>query len=137
MKKENKWTKWLYYFSLAVCVVVVYKTLDSFPAILGWFRTLLDVLMPFILGVLIAYLFYLPCKTLETWYQKRKAKLLQKKARIFSIITVYVIAIIAIILVCNFVLPAVMQSIEDLANQLPGYYQSAIDAMQNLKEDNI
>lgn len=137
MKKENKWTKWLYYFSLAVCVVVVYKTLDSFPAILGWFRTLLDILMPFILGVLIAYLFYLPCKTLETWYQKRKAKLLQKKARIFSIITVYVIAIIAIILVCNFVLPAVMQSIVDLANQLPGYYQSAIDALQNLPEDNI
>lgn len=137
MKKERKWTKWLYYFSLAICVVAVYKTLDSFPAILGWFSKLLDVLMPFILGILIAYIFYLPCRALEKHYKKSKIKVIKNKARIFSIITAYIVAILFIILIFNFVLPTVTQSIIDLANSLPNYYQSAIENLKNLPEDNI
>ena len=30
MKKQRTWTKWLYWFTFAVAVIIVYKTLDNF-----------------------------------------------------------------------------------------------------------
>ena len=33
MKENNKVTKWLYWFSLALAVIIVYKFLDNFIAI--------------------------------------------------------------------------------------------------------
>ena len=38
MKKEHAWTKWLYWFSLAVAIIFVYKTLDNLTDITNWIR---------------------------------------------------------------------------------------------------
>ena len=62
MKDEKKWTKWIYWFTFAVAVIFVYKTLDNYVAISGWIKNLLGILMPFILAILVAYLFYIPCR---------------------------------------------------------------------------
>ena len=63
MKEIKKsWTKWLYWFTFAVAVIFVYKTLDSITAISQWIGNLMSILMPFILGVIVAYLFYIPCR---------------------------------------------------------------------------
>ena len=64
---ENKRviTKWLYWFVFAVAVILVYKTVDNLGEILNWFGKLFSILMPFVIGILIAYLFYMPTKKLE------------------------------------------------------------------------
>ena len=59
MKETKKWTKWLYWFIFAVAVITVYKTLDNFTDISIWFNKLLSILMPFLMGILVAYLFYI------------------------------------------------------------------------------
>ena len=113
MKEIKKsWTKWLYWFTFAVAVIFVYKTLDSITAISQWIGNLMSILMPFILGVIVAYLFYIPCRKLESVYRKIKIKFLAKKARILSILTVYLIAILIITLGIKFVLPSITKSIK-------------------------
>ena len=57
-KKNNTWGKWLYWFIFAVAVITVYKTLDNFSNIANWIKGILDVLMPFIIGIFIAYIFH-------------------------------------------------------------------------------
>ena len=137
--KENKrvWGKWIYWFTFAVAVIAVYKTLDSFNEILDWIRNLFSILMPFIMGVLVAYLFYIPCKRVENFYRKRKNKLISKKARGLSILTVYLIVIIMCVLIFKFVIPNITQSIMDLINNLPSYYNNALEELDKQPEDSI
>ena len=65
-EKKKGFTKWIYYFLLGVAIITVYKLLDNFSQITSWIHNLLDILMPFIIGLLIAYLFYLPCRKIES-----------------------------------------------------------------------
>lgn len=135
MKEKKDWTKWLYWFSFALVVVILYKTLDNYNEISIWFKNLLSILMPFILGILLAYLFYIPCKQFEKLY--KKIKIPQKAARPLSIFTVYILALILIIILINRVFPAISKSIGDLVNNLPNYYQSTIKYIENMPNDSL
>lgn len=137
MKEKKNWTKWIYWFTFAVAVIFVYKTLDNFNDISEWIGKLISILMPFLMGILIAYLFYIPCKHIEILYKKAKPKLISKRSRGLSIITVYVIAILILVIVINILIPALSKSVMDLANNLPGYYQSAINFVNDMPEDTI
>ena len=96
---ENKRviTKWLYWFVFAVAVILVYKTVDNLGEILNWFGKLFSILMPFVIGILIAYLFYMPTKKLEKVYSRTKNKFIKRKSRAIAIFTIYVIAIICLL----------------------------------------
>ena len=65
MKENNKITKWLYWFSLALVIILIYKFLDNFTAIGEFVSNLFGILMQFIIKVLIAYILYIPCKKIE------------------------------------------------------------------------
>ena len=117
--KIKNWTKWIYWFSFAVAVIAVYKTLDNFNDILSFIRNLFGVLMPFFMGLLLAYLFYTPSKKLERLYSK--SKVLKRFSRQLAVFSVYIIAIICIIILFNVVLPAISTSVTELTGNLPAY----------------
>ena len=135
--KEKINLKWLYWFTFAVTVIFVYKTLDNFNAISMWIKNLISILMPFFMGILLAYLLYIPCRAIEKLYSKIKLKFINKRARGLSVITVYILTILIIAMVINLVIPALSRSVIDLASNLPTYYQSAINFVNNLPEDSI
>lgn len=137
MKQIKNWTKWIYWFTFAVAVIFVYKTLDNFNDISIWFGKLLSILMPFLLGILLAYLFYIPCRQIEKLYKKIKFKFIQKRSRGLSVVTVYILAVLLLILIIYIIIPALSKSIMELASNLPGYYQNAISYIENLPEDSI
>ena len=83
MKKEKKViTKWMYWFSLVVALILVYKLLDSFNSISIWVSNLMSVISPFIVGVIIAYILYIPSRKLEGLYSK--VKFIRKKSRLLG-----------------------------------------------------
>ena len=136
MKKEHVIGKWLYWFLFAVAVIFVYKTLDNFTDITNWFKNLFSLLSPFILAIIISYLFYVPCKKIEGLYKKIDFKFIKKHSRAFSIFTVYVIALLVIILVINVILPIVSKSLIELASNIPLYYNNLSKFIQTLPEDS-
>lgn len=137
MKEKRIWTKWLYWFTFAIAVIFVYKTLDNFNDISNWIKNLISILMPFLMGILLAYLLYIPCRSIEKIYKKAKFKIISKRSRGLSVITVYILAILIVTMVINLIIPALSRSIIDLAGDLPQYYQSAIEFINNLPEDSI
>ena len=137
MKGIKNWTKWIYWFTFAVAVIFVYKTLDNFNDIALWFKRLISILMPFVIGLLLSYLFYIPCRNIEKLYKKLKPKFIKNRARGLSIITVYILAVLVIVIVINLLIPALSRSIVDLANNLPGYYQNAINFVNDMPEDTF
>ena len=135
MKEKGNITKWLYWFSLALAVIVVYKFLDNFTEIGVFISNLFGVLMPFILGALAAYILYIPCKKVEECY--RRNKVLKRCARGLSIFTVYLIIVLILFILVNVILPPIVSSITDLLNHLPGYYNSIRNSISNLPEDSF
>lgn len=137
MKKKGKITGWLYWFSLAVVVLLVYKFLDSFTEIGVFISNLIEILMPFIMGILIALILNTPCKSVEKSFKKSKHKLLKKRARGLSVFSVYLIVVLILFILINVILPPIIASITDLINHLPGYYNSIINTINNLPEDSF
>ncbi len=137
-EKKRTLTKWLYWFLFAVAVIMVYKTLDNFTAIGNWFKGFFDVLMPFIIGILISYILYIPSRKIENIYSKvQKPRIIAKKARALSVLTVYLIAVILIVMAFRFLVPAIANAIVDFVNNFQGYYTDMMTSIENLPEDSV
>ena len=137
-EKKRPLTKWLYWFLFAVAVIFVYKALDNFSAIGTWLKGLFGVLMPFIIGILIAYILYIPSRKVENFYRKfKRPKFISKKARPLAVFTVYLIALIFIVIAFRFLIPAVANAVVDFVNNFQGYYSTMMKAIEELPEDSV
>ena len=134
---SKEWKKWLFWFSFAVASIAVYKTVDSVSVVFSELLNFFDVLMPFILAVLGAYILYIPCRGTEKVLKKFKLKFVSKHARGLSVLIVYALVIAFITLSINLILPAVSESITDLAEHIPNYYNSAMDFVNNLDDESL
>ena len=123
MKKEKIMgtKKWIYWVSIGIILIIVYKFLDNFSGIGKWIGNLFLVLMPFIIGVIIAYVLYVPSVKIENFF-KKKTKL--KHTRGLSITIVYVLFLSALALIIKFIMPIIIDSIVDLVNNIQNYYNS-------------
>lgn len=135
MNGKKNITKWFYWFTFAVAVIAVYKTLDNFTEIANFIGTVMAVLMPFIIAIIIAYLFYTPSAKLEALL--KKCRIFRKKARTLSVLIVYIIAIAVIVFVIKTVVPTATNSIMDLAKSFPEYYNNVLEAYDNLDDSSI
>lgn len=133
--KENK-HKWSYWFLLGLSLIIIYKMLDNFSYVTGAIKQFLNTLAPFFVGILIAYILYMPCKRVESAYIKSKNKFLKKRARTLSIVTVYIIVALIIIILTTIILPIVWQSVIDLINNSQYYYTTIIDKYNGLPDDS-
>ena len=139
MKKEKNDIKlWLFWFSLAVAIIAAYNILGNLAGVAQIIGNILGAIMPFCIGLLIAYILYMPCRSIETLFKKSKKKsFVNKPARGLSILTTYIIALIVIVIILNVIIPIVVQSLSDLFTNLPGYYNSVTEKINELPEDNI
>lgn len=136
MRKEKKNVKkWLYWFSLALVLIIVYKVLDSFSAIGDWFSKLFSVLTPFVVGVILAYVLYIPSKKLEKIISKNK--FFRKRAKGISVLLVYAMLIGLLVVAVRFIIPPVVDSFRDLANNIQSYYVDLRNRIDALPDDSI
>lgn len=134
-EKKRPIKKWLYWFLFTVAVLFVYKTLDNFSAISVWFSNLLSVLSPFLMGILIAYLLYTPCRKIENVFLKSRK--LKKRARGLSIITVYIMAVLVLVIIFNVLIPIIANSVIDLVSNFQNYYNTTLSNFEALPENSI
>lgn len=134
---KNNWKKWVYWFALGVALICIYKILDNYENVMEVLHTFLGVISPFLIGVFIAYLLYMPSKKFEELYGKIKIKFISKKARGLGVITVYAIIIIAISILFSVILPIVFESIIDFIGSVPHYIENVINTYNDLPQDSI
>jgi len=138
MKEKRVFTKWLYWFTFAVAIIVVYKTLDNFSDIGKWFEKFFHIIMPFILGVIISYILYIPARGIEKILKKiKKVKVINNKARLISVVIVYILAFLVLAVVINYIIPIVCASVIDFVNHFQDYYNIISNEINNLPEDSI
>ena len=134
---KQGWKKRLSWLLIAITVVVVYKMLDNFSNIQAWFGKLAMILKPFLVGILISYILFIPCTKIESILKKSKLKLISEKARGISVITTYLIFILIVIIAINCIFPIIVDSVVDLVSNVPSYYEILVNKYSELPEDSI
>lgn len=137
MNKRREKSKWFSYLMMGLILIIVYKTLDNFTNIFDWIKKLIDVLMPFIMAALFAYILYIPCRGIEKRLKKVKLNFINKRARGLSVLIIYLTVALIIFIMINFIIPNITASITELASSFPEYYNTAIEYFSNLPEDSI
>lgn len=135
IKKNGK--KWFYWFMLGVAIIAFYKLLDSFPDIMEAFKGFLRVLRPFFIGILIAYILYIPSRKIESIYKKSKLKFIKNKARTLSIASAYIVFLIIVVIILNFIFPVLIESLTELVSNIQLYGDLTIQKYQSLPDDSI
>lgn len=134
---KKHWTAWIFLFTCAVSAIIVYKLLDNWTNVGCFITNFFEIITPFLSGILIAYILYVPVSKVEQSYSNIKLKFISKHARKLSVLTVYLILLLIIIILINFILPVVIQSVIELTNNFQEYYKLAIQSYSQLPEDSF
>lgn len=134
---KQGWKKKLSWLVIALTVVIVYKLIDNFGNIQQWFGKFFMILKPFLIGLLISYILFIPCDKIEKILKKSKIKFVSNKSRGLAVITTYIIFVLIIMIIINCIFPVLRDSIKELINNIPGYYEILVQKYKDLPNDSI
>lgn len=128
LKKNKMYIKYgVFIIFIAIIVVLTIKTITYGEAMVSFvivqFKRFLDIISPIIYAILLAYILYEPMKFIEkNIYKiindKRKDKY-SKLIRLLSILLVFLLVILGLILIYNFLIPPIINNVKDVVNSLP------------------
>ena len=134
---NKEWKRWIFWFSFAVASIIVYKTIDSVSTIFNAISGFLNLLMPFFLAILLAYILYMPSKKVENKFASSRSSFIKKHRRGFSVFIVYIVLVLIIFVSFNFLIPTIISSVKDLLKNLPDYYNSRLEYFSNISDDSL
>ena len=134
---KSHWKKWVYWFLFSVAVIIVYKAFDNFTDVLNAIGTFFGVITPFLVGIFIAYLLYLPCRKIEKHLNNSKFRFVRAKSRILSVAIVYIITLLLLVVLIMFIFPIILQGVKDLITNIPTYFEQTVQRINNLPEDSF
>lgn len=119
-------------FFLAAAVALTVKVLFDFESFAGLFTYISGIIRPFIFGFIIAYCINIPVSWLERKLCKLKLNWLRKAARPISIVVNLVLLIGFIAFGLWNLIPMIVDNVQQLIAELPGYVQSGIHELRRL-----
>ena len=120
------------YLIVACTSVLFYVLLNNFDDVRKFFVSVWDIFMPFISGVVIAYLLNPIVRFFEDKLLGRmKAR---HAAHVISVVATVLLALVFIGLVFYFILPQLFQSISKLVTNLEGYFNALKGLLSDLNE---
>ncbi len=128
-------THLLGFFLLGVALIAVYKTFDNLQVIWDFIWRVFDILSPFIIGFGLAFLLFAPAKFLEGKFSKAKPRFINKHARAFSVLLVYLCLFALIAILLTFAIPAIINGIRSLIISLPGYFEQFMQTLDSLTKE--
>lgn len=121
MDKKYNWSKWLLAFIFAVAVITVYKTFDNLANVFGAIGSFINLLMPFIIGAILAFFLYPACKKVEEFFSRSKRKKIAESKKGLSVLVVYAAFILIIVLAISLLMPRLSASVAEFVKRLPEY----------------
>ncbi|MDY3927759.1 MAG: AI-2E family transporter [Clostridia bacterium] len=121
MKFLKKYSSWIAPFLFLLVLIIVYKSLDNLNSLKNYLYSFLEILKPFFVGFLIAYIVNLPAKKLENFINNSKYDVLKKHSKGISIFFVFFTAIIIVVITVRALVPELYSNVLDLYNNAPAY----------------
>lgn len=127
MKKlKMNWNLWTEGLLFVITVILIYKVVANLQPIIQNIRSFLGVISPFIIGIIIAYFLNVPCNLVEKQISKVKYPFIVKRARIISVLAIYLGVILIIMLIFSYIFPIIIKNILEIARDIPSYHYDII-----------
>ena len=127
---------WIPLFIFVVAVICFYKVVDRLPDVFAGILDFIGIISPFIGGLIIAFILYKPAFAMEKMLLKTKKVFFKKHARGISVLTCYASLAVILAVVLYLLIPRIFTSAMNLFENLPTYYNSAVDYIKNLAGDD-
>lgn len=130
-QRSNKEIMLLIVFAAVVCLGVLY-----FETLAGLVKNFIGMLKPFIIGAAIAFVLNLPMKFIEEKWLTRLPEKLQNSKRTIGIVLslLFFVAVIAFVVIS--VIPQMGRTLNQLAQKIPVFFNSAFAQAEILLADN-
>ncbi|MCD7765030.1 MAG: AI-2E family transporter [Lachnospiraceae bacterium] len=140
MKKNNScYLKGMFaLFGAAALSISFFFLLSRWNAVKGFVGTLAGILMPFIIGGVLAWLLTPICNMTENWLTNRlkKRKNGDKAAKGLSILITLLFAVLVVFTLLVMVIPALLENVYSVLHQIPDSVQSFNNWAMELAGDN-
>ena len=123
---------WLPLFLFVVAVIVFYKVVDRLPQVFATFFDVISVVSPFIGGIVIAFILYKPAHALEKLCLKSEKNFFKNNAKGISVLSCYLALVLILAAILYLLLPRLFGSAMNLVQNLPTYYNSAIEYLKGM-----
>ncbi len=136
-KIKIDWNYWIIRFLFLMAVILGYKFISNYQIIVNTLRNFFNVLSPFIMGFILAYLLNGAQNRIEKLCQKIRNPFIKKRSRGISILILYLCAIYLIFIALNYLVPLIINNVIDLLTLLPTFYNYLIDLATNLEDQGV
>ena len=123
---------WLPLFLFVVAIITFYKVVDDLPKVFAAILNVISVISPFIGGIVIAFILYKPAYALEKLCLKSNKSFLKNNARGISVLACYLALILLLAVILYLFLPRFFNSVMELVQDLPSYFNSAVAYISGL-----
>lgn len=120
----------------ATAVILIYATIMNFSKLGGFISAVYSVISPLLAGIVLALIIGTPMAKLEQLFHfinkksKSKKKLPEKAITMISLILSYLIAILAVMFVIGTLIPALVDSVNEIAKSVEAAYPKVIALME-------
>lgn len=129
MRNFEKYSQWIMALIFSVIVIITYKTFDNFDKIVEVIKMAWSALTPFVIGFVIAYIFNMPIKKIDSGLKKSKRAFFSRNSKAISIVSVYFAALFLLFVVIRSIVPALYRNLLDLYYNVPKYFDDAMSAI--------
>jgi len=136
---ERKWKDFSLYKQGLILILVVfflYSVTANLTMFLAIIRRFLDVLAPFVIGCTMAYFLSRPVIKLDEYLSKSRISFVKNKSHVLATITVFLMVITAVTVIIIHISPIIIGNIRDFIDNLPLYYNNAINWARELGDDH-
>lgn len=134
LKWIREHSKWATNFLLGAALIAVYKTFDSFSTLWQGIGYVFKALSPFIVAFAVAYMLNIPVRKIkELLDNKAKHPFVKKHSNGISVAFIYVIFISFVILIIGSIIPAIVDDLVDIYNNIPMYAGEIVKFLNNFE----
>lgn len=132
---SNYFTILIYALLFVLGALLIYEFVGNFQSTLAVIGKIISLVAPFLVGAFIAFILYPLVKffyhKVFTGWMKMKSV---KGAKWLSILCSYLLAIGMIAILLVFIIPQVYESVREITDQLPNWYNSALAFLNNFEQ---
>ena len=136
MKKLEKYSNLIIILCFLIVGIIVYKAFDNITEIMNGIGAFFEILSPFLIGFVIAYILNIPSKKIAGLCEKSKYKFVREKNKGISILSVYLLSLLLLYVVISAIVPALYQNLVELYYNIPKYVDEIISEFSVWQDEN-
>jgi len=130
--KSEKLKSLLPYFLLALAIIVTYRAVSELEFFTGVIRRIWGIITPFFYGFLLAYVANIPCNSIQKLLMKSGNGFIRRRNRALSVVIVLILFALVFALALNFIIPAVVNSVELFWLSIPLIQANIMAAIEHI-----